>query len=59
MINKATKESTNWHRLENIRVLVQNHLLYRETKGDRAGAFVHQRYLDWTTASYQNLPNVQ
>ena len=59
MISKVIKESTNWHRLRNIRVLVQYRLLYGEIKGHRAGAFVHQRHLDWTTASYQNLPDVQ
>lgn len=57
---KVTKESTTWHCLRVInRVLIQKSLLYRETKGDRAGAFVHQRNLNWSIASNQNLPNIQ
>lgn len=56
----ATKEITAWHRCQGVnKVLIQECLLYRQAKGDRTGALVDKRNLDWPIASNQNLPDIQ
>lgn len=56
----ATKENTAWHRCWVVnKALIQECLLYRQAEGDRTGALVYERNLNWPIASNQNLPEIQ